>query len=358
MKFLKIYPLFFFFWALLVVACTQDDDGSIGISNSTEVYGGKGYFLAAELDSGSLIHLADDTLFIGLDSILSFSNCALSEIYFDIQVQESVLELRPVIYFQTTTEDCASPMYRPDTVIKSFVGKRTIEGISQINIYNDLDTLLDTILVRRGSFSLDTFEIYVDSLFDSVKVLPLRTKGSPSLLKVLDSLTPRVYHWRAMKSTCEFHVDKCDKTVPDTLFPKYWSVFDTALVPVRQRCADSTLTYCKSAGWKNDSSALGTVQDRQDTLWHTHLYYVEQIPECGALNSFVSSNYGTLREMNIVRELYSPDNSESFCGPSTQKDMFWYDYNRKSMVPDSISMDSLRGVWEKATVSTAKKKTR
>ena len=114
MKFLKIYPLFFFFWALLVVACTQDDDGSIGISNSTEVYGGKGYFLAAELDSGSLIHLADDTLFIGLDSIWSFSNCALSEIYFDIQVQESVLELRPVIYFQSYQVFCRKENNRGD----------------------------------------------------------------------------------------------------------------------------------------------------------------------------------------------------------------------------------------------------
>ena len=358
MNFLKWLPISLVAWGLLFVACTQDDDGAIDITNSKDVYAGEGFFLGAELDSGSLIHLAGDTLYVGMDSIWSFSNCALKSIDLQPQWGDTVLSLRPVIRFQTTVHDCASPMYRPDTVIKSFIDKNSLNGISQINVYNSQDSLLDTILVRRGSFSLDTFNIYVDSLFDSVKVLPLRTKGSPSLLKVLDSLTPRVYYWRAMESTCAFRMDKCNKTVPDTLFPQYWSLSDTVLVPVRLRCADSTMSYCKSAGWKNDSTALGLVQERLDTLWHTHLYYVEKIPECGAVNSFTSSAYGTLREMNIVRELWSPDESETFCGPSTQKDMFWFDMNSGRMVPDTISMDSLRKVWDKATVNTAKKKTR
>ena len=343
---------------LLISACTQDDDGPIDISRSQDVYAGEGRFLAAELDSGSFIHLAGDTLYIELDSVWSFSNCALKSIDLNTQWNDSVLVLRPVIQFQTTVEDCASPMFRPDTVLKSLVDKRSLEGISQINIYNSFDSLLDTILVRRGTFSLDTFKLYVDSLFDSVKALPMRTKDSPSLLKVLDSLTPRVYYWRSMESTCQFHLDKCSKTVPDTLYPRYWSLADTVLVPVRQRCADSTLTYCKSAGWKNDSNALGSVQKRLDTLWHTHLYYVEKIPECGSINSFESSAYGTLHEMNIVRELYTPDNTEKACGPSTQKDMFWFDLSRGYAVPDTVSVDSLRNVWNKATVNTAKMKTR
>ena len=194
--------------------------------------------------------------------------------------------------------------------------------------------------------------------YDSIKALPLRTKGSPSLLKVLDSLTPRTYYWRSMKSSCAFRMDKCDKTVPDTIFPRYWNYGDTALVPIRQRCADSTYTYCKSAGWKDDSLALGSVMERQDTIWHTHLYYVESIPECGAMNKFQISAYGTLREMIAIRELFSPSKTEKFCGPSTQKDMFWYDMSQGYMVPDSISMDSLRQVWQKATVSAAKPKSR
>ena len=357
MNFLKVL-LSFVVWALLVMACTQDDDGPIDVTNSGEVFAGEGFFLAATLDSGNLIHLAGDTLYIELDSVWSFSNCALKSISVDAQANDTVLELRPLIQYQTKVEDCAAPMYRPDTVLKSLPNKREFEGISQINIYSDQDSLLDTILVRRGSFSLDTFKLYVDSLYDSVKALPLRTKGSPSLLKVLDSLTPRTYYWRSMKSTCSFHMDKCEKTVPDTIFPRYWSLGDTALVPIRLRCADSTLFYCKSAGWEDDSLALGKVQERLDTLWHTHLYYVESIPECGAMNRFQASAYGTLREMNVIRELYSPDLSEQFCGPSTQKDMFWYDLNYNRMVPDSVSMDSLRGVWQKATVSAAKPKDR
>ena len=352
MNFIKKMSLLFVFGLLLVVACTQDDDGSIDISNSTEVFGGEGFFLKADLDSGSLIHLADDTLYIHLDSIWSFSNCALKSIKLDTVWRDTALELEPIIQYQTKVEDCASPMFRPDTVLKVLFGRNSLKGISQIEIYNDVDSLLDTILVRRGSFSLDTFKVYVDSLFDSVKTLPLRTKGSPSFFKVLDSLTPRVYYWRPMKSTCKFFMDKCDKTVPDTLFPRSWSLADTALVPVRLKCADSTLFYCKSAGWENDSNALGLVQERLDTVWHTHLYYAEKIPECGAVNSFESSAYGTLREMNVIRQLYTPSTSETFCGPSTQKDMFWFDMSYGGMVPDSISMDSLRGVWEKATVAT------
>ncbi len=152
-------------------------------------------------------------------------------------------------------------------------------------------------------------------------------------------------------------MDKCNKMVPDTLFPQSWSLSDTALVPLRQKCADSTMFYCKSAGWENDSNALGNVQERLDTLWHTHLYYVEKIPKCGAVNvvpdKFSISAYGTKREMIAIRELYTPDASETFCGPSTQKDMFWFDLSFNRMVPDTISMDSLRKVWEKATVATS-----
>ena len=186
-------PLLFVLGLLLVVACTQDDDGPIDISNSTEVFGGEGFFLKADLDSGSLIHLADDTLYIHLDSIWSFSNCALKSIKLDTVWRDTALELEPIIQYQTKVEDCASPMFRPDTVLKVLFGRNSLKGISQIEIYNDVDSLLDTILVRRGSFSLDTFKVYVDSLFDSVKTLPLRTKGSPSFFKLLDSLTPRVY---------------------------------------------------------------------------------------------------------------------------------------------------------------------
>lgn len=358
MKFFKALLWFAVLWALSLSACTQDDDGPISVTNDGTIFGGEGFFLAATLDSGNFIHLEGDTLYIGLDSIWSFSNCALKSIHVDAEVYDTILDLLPVIQYQTKTEDCASPMFRPDTVIKAMLDKQALNGISQINIYNDVDSLLDTILVRRGSFSLDTFKLYVDSLYDSIKALPLRTKGSPSLLKVLDSLTPRTYYWRSMKSSCSFRMDKCEKTVPDTVFPRYWIFGDTALVPIRQRCADSTYSYCKSAGWKDDSLALGKVMEHQDTIWHTHLYYVESIPECGAMNRFQISAYGTLRELIAIRELFSPSKTERFCGPSTQKDMFWYDMSQGYMVPDSVSMDSLRGVWQKATVSAAKPKSR
>ena len=134
MNFIKKVPLFFVFGLLLVVACTQDDDGPIDIYNASDVFGGEGFFLSAELDSGSLIHLADDTLYIHLDSIWSFSNCALKSITIDTAWRDTALELEPIIQYQTKKEDCASPMFRPDTVLKVLFDRNSLKGISQIEV--------------------------------------------------------------------------------------------------------------------------------------------------------------------------------------------------------------------------------
>ena len=50
MNFIKKMPLLFILGLMLVVACTQDDDGPIDISNSTDIFGGEGFFLKAELE--------------------------------------------------------------------------------------------------------------------------------------------------------------------------------------------------------------------------------------------------------------------------------------------------------------------
>ena len=91
-----------------VIACTQDGDGTIPISSDDAVYTGMGFFREAELDSGKLIHLTKDTLYLHLDSIWSFSNCALKEIKLDTLTEDSVFTLLPTIVYQTSLEDCAA----------------------------------------------------------------------------------------------------------------------------------------------------------------------------------------------------------------------------------------------------------
>ena len=340
-----------FFFALVVAcfcatACTQDDDGVIPLSSGDDVFSGEGFFRMAVFDSGARFHLASDTLFLRIDSLWTFSNCALKKIDVEQTREGESLVLSPRMLIETDGSDCPSPYYHPDTVLAFTFDDGDLDGISQILVRNDEGKVLDTILLRRGHFETDTFEIFVDSLFDTVSALPLRTKKSPSILKVLDSLTPRVFHWRAMRTKCELQVDICDSVVNDTIYPTSWSTTDTMLVPIRKACALDDSVYCVSTRWVNDSSSLGEVQERTDTLWHTSLYYVEEIPECASMNSFAKGSFNIGKKFTVVRELMVPDESESFCGPSTLKNLFVYDILRNRVFPDTLDADSLYEIWK------------
>ena len=336
-----------------VLACTQDGDGTIPITTDDTVYSGEGFFRTAELDSGKLIHLTKDTLYLHLDSIWAFSNCALKEIKLDTLTEDSVFTLFPTIIYETDIEDCAAPFLHPDTTIRILLGRNILKDIGVLRVVNDEDSLMDSIFIRRGDFSLDTFEIFVDSLFDTIPELPRRTKDSPSIFKVLDSLTAQVFYWRPMKSTCTHRVDNCEKTVPDTIFPTYWYLGDTALVPIRLTCADTDEVYCIRSRWEDDSTSLGDVVERPDTVWHTSTYYMETIPSCGAMNRFNPGSFMTGKSMKIVRELYTPWPTETFCGPSTKEDLFVYDLGRNYMVPDTVDVDSLFEIWKTAKVGAS-----
>ena len=334
-----------------VTACTQDDDGVLPLSSGDDYFFGVGFFRKAELDSGARIHLASDTLFLQMGYLWTFANCALKEIEIDKSREGQSLVISPKVILEYDGEDCPAPYYHPDTVLSLMLDEDEMEDVSQILVRNDEDSLLDSILLRRGKFELDTFNFFVDSLFDSVHALPLRTKDSPSIMRVLDSLAPRVFYWRPMKSDCELRVDMCDSVVNDTIFPSSWDVNDTALVPMRKLCALGDSVYCVSARWVNDSTKLGDVQERADTVWHTSLYYVEKIPECASVNSISFGAFALDHDFTIVRELRVPDRDETFCGPAARKDLFVYDIQRMRFFPDSLDVDSLYGIWKsEATV--------
>ena len=341
----------------LLSSCAQDGDGPLDVMPNGQSVEGKGFFEGASLDSGKTIHLVSDTLYITLSKIWSFSNCSLTSIDLNYSFEDSVVVFAPTVNIKMNTEDCPSPMYRPDSTFKMLTNGVS-SNFAKIVVKNDVDSLLDSIMLRRGILELDTFRIFVDSAFADPMSLPLRTKESPSVLRVLDSLTPQTFHWRTLRANCTMRVDKCDEVVADTIYPSSWSENDTALVPVRYACASSDSTYCLSSKWEYDSTALGKVMVRLDTVWHTSTYYVEKIPKCAMLNGFLYSGFTYGAKTTFVRELFVPDESERSCGPSTKVDWVAYRLDKNALVLESeddeessVDIDSLYNIWKSATVA-------
>ena len=358
-------------WILFAVAffagCEKDSDGPMDVSKEDFSYDGEGFFAYARLDSGKTIHLSKDTLYLDMGKMWTFSNCALKSINLAYSKEDSVLWIAPSLSIHATAEDCAAPYYRPDTTLKLLLSSEQMSGIGVIKVKNDGDTLLDSIILRRGNLSKDTFNIYLDSSFVDVQAFPLRTKDKkngkeyPTVLRVLDSLTPRVFYWRTMKSTCTHRVDMCKNTVADTIYPSSWNIEDTNLVPVHYACADSDSVYCINSKWTNDSTVLGSLQERPDTIWHYSTYYAEKIPECGAYSSFVINTFVVGSQARFIREMFTPDKDESFCGPNSKKDWMVYNLSTQKMVVDTDStkvLDSLYKIWEKAAVAPDTSKTK
>ena len=342
-----------------VSACTQSEDGPLDISVEDVELVRYGYYLRPLLDSGKSIHLVQDTLYLYMDSMWTYSNCALKRVTYDDDKVDSTYYIKPILHLQQTSEDCPSPFYRPSYALKIFIDEAKLEGVSRIIAKSTNDSVFDTIAVRRGNISRDTFEIYVDSIFNNKDSLPLRTKGSPSLLKVLDSITPLEFYWRPMKSKCRMKITDCDSLVTDTLFPKEWTLGDTLLVPVRLACADSDETYCMSSYWENDSSSLGDVRIHRDTVWNTSVYLTESVPACATYDRYEMKNMLVGYTGTFIRELFSPDSSETSCGPLTRNRWMAIRVPGGKMVLDNDSLvvaDSLYKAWKKAKVAPRKAK--
>ena len=335
-------------------SCAQDGDGPLDVMPNGKSVSGEGFFLGATLDSGKTVHLISDTLYITLSQIWSFSNCSLTSIDLNYSFEDSVLVFSPKVNIKVNTDDCPSPMYRPDSTFKMLTGRGISPNITNIIIKNHLDSLLDSIKLRRGTIERDTFKIFVDSAFAKPSELPLRTKKSPSIVRVLDSLTPQKFYWRTLRANCTMRVDMCNDVVADTVYPISWRESDTALVPVRYACASEDSTYCLSSKWEYDSTSLGKVKERLDTVWHMSTYYVEDIPSCAMVTRFSHSAFLYKSDMTFVRELFVPDENERSCGPSTKKDWVAFDLTTDSLVVESEegpSIDSLYKVWKSATVA-------
>ena len=360
MKRLSAIFLFSILFPLMVlfVGCTHDGDGPLEVMPNGESVEGNGFFLGATLDSGKSVHLISDTLYITLSKIWSFSNCSLTSIDLDENYEESELVISPKVNIKVNSEDCPAPMYRPDTTFKILLDSDVSPEVTDIVVKNDTDSLITSIKLRRGKIVTDTFYIFIDSAFVIMDSLPLRTKDSPSVLRVLDSITPQKFYWRTLRANCTRRVDLCDDVVPDTLYPSNWSVDDTVLVPVQYACASADSIYCFKDKWEYDSTALGKVKVRLDTIWHTNLYYVEKIPKCGWVETFRYSGFVPGEKMSFLRSMFVPDDNEISCGPSTKMDYFVYNLSMNFLVlendneeEDVMSVDSLFAIWKTATIA-------
>ena len=343
---------------MLFAGCSHDGDGPLDVMPGGEAVEGNGFFLAATLDSGKSLHLISDTLYVTLSKIWSFSNCSLASIDLDGDYVESELVISPKVSIKVNTEDCPSPMYRPDTTFKMVLPENVPSEVTDIVVKNDTDSLIASIKLRRGKIVTDTFHIFVDSAFAIMDSLPLRTKETPSVLRVLDSITPQKFYWRTLRANCTMRVDMCNKVVPDTLYPDNWSLDDTVLVPVRYACASVDSMYCLKDKWEYDSTALGKVKERLDTIWHTNLYYIEKIPKCAWVETFRYSGFVLGEKMTFFRSMFVPGDDEISCGPSTKMDWFVYNLSTNDIVlenedeEDNVNfVDSLFGVWKSATVA-------
>ena len=146
----------------------------------------------------------------------------------------------------------------------------------------------------------------------------------------------------------------CKSVVTDTLYPESWNINDTNLVPIHYACADSDLVYCINSKWENDSSALGKLQERPDTIWHYSTYYVEKIPDCVTFNSCSYTTVLVGQTVRFIRQQMVPDENEIYCGPASRRDWMIYNLSAGTMVLDGDSLtvvDSLIQQWKKASVA-------
>ena len=360
--------IFFFLLATfssLWIGCSQSDDGPISLYPGGLDVGGNGYVLAATLDSGNRFHLLGDTLVLHLDSMWTLTNCLLSNIEVNDSLVDSVLTLSIKLVLSAREEsDCPAPFFRPDTTLHLPIKEEwkrareiRVEGNAVNELFKDTSaaaaatTFKDSILLRSGSFSLDTIVTYLDSSFKDYHYFPRRAGVNVGVLLLVDSIHETSYAWQSMTSHCKKVHDACD-VVPDTLWPSSWLAKDTALVPLRVTCVNDSTVYCLNADWVNDSTNLSEeVYEHKDTTWYVSSYYLEKIPECASLNrGNFSASLHPGYSSKFSRELYIPAKSESSCGPAGLPKWLAINLSTQKEILDSATTTALVEQWYLATV--------
>lgn len=330
---------------LCFLGCTNSDDGPISIYPDELSGDYSGFVLKASLDSSKAVHLKSDTLEVLLDSIWTLSNCFLDQLIIEERYEDTILYLEPKVEFSLTSEDCASPLFFPETTLY-IPPSSSWESLRSIIVYNSKGEVEDSISLRNGSFLRDTLKIYLDSSFSDPYALPRKTKDYPSVLKTIDSLKERTFYYRFMPSNCTYIIDSC-QTQQDTIYPSNWSLRDTNLVPIRKVCKDSTLRYCLQRDWENDSLSLGELKERLDTLWFSSWYLVEKIPEGGMVNQMQHTSPVENRHFQLELEIFKPASEKDYMN-TLGTDLWVSSLDSVKFIPLS---DSLKEIFDKASIS-------
>lgn len=345
------------FSSLLFFACSRSDDGPLSVFPEDEQLAlSEGFFYSGALDFGRPIHLFGDSLIVYLDSIWTFSNCSLSEITLNASLlNDTMIVLSPQFLLTESKEDCAAPLFRPETTL-SVLMNPSWKNTRQIKLVNTQKKDVDSILVRRGFFSKDTVRIFVDSAIVDPELWPFRTFGDAGLLRVLDSLVLQEFHWKPLPSSCLQVHDDCEKRLIDTIFPSTWIPNDTTLVPLREICLDTSLTYCIEKDFKYDSLSTKKVETYIQHNWYSSFYYLEPIEPCTQMiqfNALTSLYFGS--NFNITRELFTSSPEESTCESEIVPGWIIYDVSRNKIVLDAVKAKQLLDQWDTAFVAKQEK---
>lgn len=345
------------FFSLLFFACSRSDDGPLSILPDDEPLAlSEGFFYSGALDFDRPIHLFGDSLVVYLDSIWTFSNCSLSEIILNTSLlNDTMLILSPQFLLNESREDCAAPLFRPETTL-SVLMNSSWKNVRKIKLVNTQQVEVDSILVRRGFFSKDTIRIFADSALLNYDHLPFRTFGDAGLLHVLDSLVVQEYYWKPLRSNCLRVHDDCEKRLMDTAFPSSWIPTDTALVPLREICLDTALTYCLEKDFQYDSLAANQLKVYLYNHWYSSLYYLEPINSCAQmiyLNALKPLRFGF--NFDVSRELFTSSTEENNCDSEMIPGWIIYNLSKNETVLDMVKAKQLLDQWDTALVAKEEK---
>lgn len=346
---LRILLLF----SLLLFGCSRVDDGPISVFSDDDLLAvEEGFFYSGFLDSNSSIHLFDDSLAISLDSIWTFSNCALSEIIIESSLEDdSLLLLAPRFLLKKEVEDCAAPLFRPDTTISFSI--KSFEKVREIRLVNTKKRELDSILVRHGEILKEKQTFYIDSSIANPYMWPYRISDDTSgILRVLDSQKVVSYYWKKIEGVCLNIQDSCSQMQLDTLFPStLWNSKDTLLIPVISKCQDTSKTFCLDKDWNYDSLNTSSSILILDTTWFSSVYYMGPKESCSELLSLtILSNFVLKSNFSFQTEIFVPSEKETYCDEKLISDKIIYDLGLLKSVDDSLKAKVLLDQWDSAYV--------
>lgn len=351
---------FFLLLSFLLLSCTRFEDGPMPVYSQKDMGDRKeGFFYVGELNYGAPILSYGDTLSIYLDSIWSFSNCSLSDIVLEKSIiDDTLLTIRPRIELAWNDKDCASPLFRPETLL--LIPMQNFNKIKKVSLLNTGHEEIDTTIIRYGHYETKTDTLYLDFLFEDPYALPLRSSENASFFMEVDSIETQDLYWKLLPYRCEKINDSCDLKL-DTLLPNHsWSPKDTISIPLIKSCENSKKTYCLEKDWAVDSAQIQdkmSIEVQVDTTWFTSFYYIEPIDSCQQLTQLKKlSEFYYGGHSIIEKTLFIFDPSKTKCSSKKASSWIIYDLMKQKSIQEADKANKIVAHWVLAPIAPSYKK--